>query len=91
MCEFCGTKFKSKVTLRTHTRIHTNDRMFKCTYCDSSYIQRVGLLVIIISTSAKLCINRSAKLYVIDYVTSVGGNFCIGFLRSFYFVVDSYL
>ena len=45
MCEFCGTKFKSKVTLRTHTRIHTNERMFKCTYCDSAYIQRVGLLV----------------------------------------------
>ena len=29
--------------------------------------------------------------YYFVCVTSFGGNFCIGILRSFYFVVDSYL
>ena len=45
MCELCGSKFKSKVTLRTHIFMHTNQRRFKCTYCSNAYIQKVGLIV----------------------------------------------
>ncbi|KAK7887220.1 hypothetical protein WMY93_026841 [Mugilogobius chulae] len=37
LCDLCGKKLKSEVTLKIHTRSHTNEgRKFKCSECDFS-------------------------------------------------------
>lgn len=37
MCKVCGTGHRCPVTLRQHTRIHTDERPFKCHYCPIAF------------------------------------------------------
>lgn len=39
-CPYCGRQFARKGNLRQHILIHTNERPFKCTYCDMSFRQQ---------------------------------------------------
>lgn len=45
-CEFCGLKFKTSVTLKSHVRqVHTQDHAYKCSVCERGFYRKNKLLV----------------------------------------------
>lgn len=42
-CEFCGKRFTQAGNLRTHRRLHTDERPFKCDKCDKTFARRGNL------------------------------------------------
>ena len=39
MCTVCERLFSHQQTVRIHFRIHTNEKPYKCAFCDESYIR----------------------------------------------------
>ena len=46
-CPYCGRQFARKGNLRQHLLIHTNQRPFKCTFCDMAFRQQHVLSICI--------------------------------------------
>ena len=42
-CPYCGKKWSCKSALKTHIRVHTNERPFKCSQCTASFKQKIHL------------------------------------------------
>lgn len=43
-CEYCEKQFKTRVQVRTHTKIHTEERAFGCDICGFQYRRREHLV-----------------------------------------------
>ena len=43
-CEYCEKQFKTREKVRTHTKIHTEERAFSCDICGSKYRRREHLV-----------------------------------------------
>ena len=43
MCDTCGTTFGNIYKLKSHIRIHTNERLYKCDHCGKSFRKSIHL------------------------------------------------
>lgn len=51
--EGCGRQFAVKWALRTHMKIHSNEKAFKCEECDKTFHQKINLTYHISSVHKK--------------------------------------
>lgn len=53
-CTVCGRPMQKEYQLKTHMRVHTNEKPFACNMCDKSFKQRAGLLTHMNSAHMKI-------------------------------------